>query len=56
MSNSELSDSQIYAPEQLSPMLTNESELFQVRFWGIRGLIPTPSKHNSRYGGITGCV
>jgi phosphoribosyl 1,2-cyclic phosphodiesterase len=56
MSNSELSDSQIYAPEQLSPMLTNESELFQVRFWGIRGLIPTPSKHNSRYGGNTGCV
>jgi len=32
MSNFELSDSQIYAPEQLSPTLAGESDLFQVRF------------------------
>ncbi len=56
MSNFESSDSQIYDPEQLSPILANQSELFQVRFWGVRGLIPTPSNHNSRYGGNTGCV
>jgi phosphoribosyl 1,2-cyclic phosphodiesterase len=56
MSNFELSDSLIYPPEQLSPSLANQSELFQVRFWGVRGLIPTPSTHNSRYGGNTGCV
>jgi phosphoribosyl 1,2-cyclic phosphodiesterase len=56
MPNFELSDSQFYSSEQLSPSLTNQSELFQVRFWGVRGLIPTPSIHNSRYGGNTGCV
>jgi|LakMenEpi05Nov12_1017451.scaffolds.fasta_scaffold00222_6 hypothetical protein len=31
MLNFELSDSQIYAPEQLSPALAGESDLFQVR-------------------------
>lgn len=56
MSNFELSDSQIYPSEQLSPTLASQSELFQVRFWGVRGLIPTPSTHNIRYGGNTGCV
>jgi phosphoribosyl 1,2-cyclic phosphodiesterase len=56
MSNFELSDSQIYDPEQVSPILASESELFQIRFWGVRGLIPTPSNHNTRYGGNTGCV
>jgi len=47
MPNFELSDSQIYAPEQLSPTLAGESDLFQVRFWGVRGLIPTPSGSES---------
>ena len=56
MSNFELSDSQMYVGKELSPILSSQSEPFQVRFWGVRGLIPTPSTHNSRYGGNTGCV
>lgn len=56
MSNFELSDSQTNVSEQLSPNLSSPSDPFHVRFWGVRGLIPTPSNHNSRYGGNTGCV
>jgi phosphoribosyl 1,2-cyclic phosphodiesterase len=56
MSNFELSDSQIYVAEQLRPMPSSQYEPFQVQFWGVRGLIPTPSTHNSRYGGNTACV
>lgn len=29
---------------------------FVVRFWGVRGLIPTPTSNTSRYGGNTACV
>jgi len=28
----------------------------QLRFWGVRGSIPTPSEHTVRYGGNTSCV
>jgi phosphoribosyl 1,2-cyclic phosphodiesterase len=56
MSNFELSDSHTNVTEQLSPNLISQSNSFQVQFWGVRGLIPTPSTHNSHYGGNTGCV
>jgi phosphoribosyl 1,2-cyclic phosphodiesterase len=29
---------------------------FQVRFWGVRGSIPSPGARTSRYGGNTPCV
>lgn len=35
---------------------STESCEFEVRFWGVRGGVPTPSKENIRYGGNTACV
>ena len=29
---------------------------FLVKFWGVRGLIPTPGEENNSYGGNTACV
>jgi len=28
----------------------------KIKFWGVRGSIPTPERRNSRYGGNTACV
>ncbi|MEA5620261.1 MBL fold metallo-hydrolase [Cronbergia sp. UHCC 0137] len=56
MLNIELSDSQIYITEELNPTLGNINGDFLVRFWGVRGLIPTPSSSTTRYGGNTACV
>ncbi|MBW4612802.1 MAG: MBL fold metallo-hydrolase [Desmonostoc vinosum HA7617-LM4] len=56
MSNFELSGSQNYIDEQSTTPLNNPVNEFLVQFWGVRGLIPTPSSHNSRYGGNTACV
>lgn len=56
MSNSELSGSQSYVTENLTPLLNNLSGEFLVQFWGVRGLIPTPSSNTNRYGGNTPCV
>src|SRR5688572_30584683 len=28
----------------------------EIKFWGVRGSIPTPERRNSRYGGNTTCV
>lgn len=28
----------------------------RIKFWGVRGSIPTPERRNSRYGGNTACV
>src|SRR3954453_8489554 len=30
--------------------------LMKVRFWGVRGSLPTPGKSTVRYGGNTSCV
>ncbi|MDY6902896.1 MAG: MBL fold metallo-hydrolase [Cyanobacteriota bacterium] len=32
------------------------AERFVIKFWGVRGLIPTPGEDNNRYGGNTACV
>lgn len=49
MSNPQLSQS----PSQLEePAKTN----FLVRFWGVRGLIPSPCNYTTCYGGNTACV
>jgi phosphoribosyl 1,2-cyclic phosphodiesterase len=56
MSNFELSDSQSYINEELTPTLNNLAGEFWVKFWGVRGLIPTPNSHTCRYGSNTACV
>ena len=28
----------------------------KLKFWGVRGSIPTPGKHTVRYGGNTPCL
>lgn len=56
MSNFELSPPQSYVtPEQPTHSQSQGSE-FVVQFWGVRGLIPTPTSSTSRYGGNTACV
>ena len=37
-------------------MPENQAEKFLVKFWGVRGLIPTPGEETNRYGGNTACV
>jgi phosphoribosyl 1,2-cyclic phosphodiesterase len=56
MSNFELSGSQSNIPEKLTTLLNSPAGQFLVQFWGVRGLIPTPSSNTSRYGGNTACV
>ncbi|MDZ8184404.1 MAG: MBL fold metallo-hydrolase [Nostoc sp. ChiSLP02] len=56
MSNFELSGSQSYIPEKSVNLLSSPAGQFRVQFWGVRGLIPTPSEKTSRYGGNTACV
>ncbi|WP_392533712.1 MBL fold metallo-hydrolase [Nostoc sp. C117] len=56
MSNFELSGSQSDLPEKLTTLLNSPAGEFLVQFWGVRGLIPTPSSNTSRYGGNTACV
>lgn len=34
----------------------NQADKFLVKFWGVRGLIPTPGEETNRYGGNTACV
>jgi phosphoribosyl 1,2-cyclic phosphodiesterase len=51
------SDPTLYQPvpsEQAD--LTTSDQHFTVRFWGVRGSIPTPGKDTVRYGGNTACV
>ncbi|MDY7020861.1 MAG: MBL fold metallo-hydrolase, partial [Cyanobacteriota bacterium] len=35
---------------------TNPSLDFYVKFWGVRGTVPTPGPQTVRYGGNTSCV
>ena len=36
--------------------MTDNSDRFTVRFWGVRGSIPVPGPETERYGGNTTCV
>ncbi|TAE57358.1 MAG: MBL fold metallo-hydrolase [Nostocales cyanobacterium] len=56
MSNFERSDSQSYVKDQLTSPLQNLTGEFWVKFWGVRGLTPTPNSHTCRYGSNTACV
>jgi phosphoribosyl 1,2-cyclic phosphodiesterase/ActR/RegA family two-component response regulator len=38
------------------PRRSNGAQPAQVRFWGVRGSIPTPGPDTVRYGGNTSCV
>ena len=37
-------------------ILFMKAPLFTIRFWGVRGSIPTPSPHTVKFGGNTACV
>ncbi|MGC1306507.1 MAG: MBL fold metallo-hydrolase [Phormidesmis sp.] len=41
---------------QLSPPETPNATQLSIKFWGVRGSVPTPTKANQRYGGNTICV
>ena len=56
MSNFELSGSQSYETEEPIIPLSSPVGEFWVKFWGVRGLIPTPCSSNHRYGGNTACI
>lgn len=43
-------------PSEQAQMETNPLPEFYVKFWGVRGTIPTPGRHTVRYGGNTSCV
>lgn len=36
--------------------MQDEHPSFTIRFWGVRGSIPSPGPHTARYGGNTSCV
>ncbi|MBD2344117.1 MBL fold metallo-hydrolase [Anabaena subtropica] len=56
MTNLELSGSQSYLNDESTANLSSLAGKFLVQFWGVRGLIPTPSSNTRRYGGNTACV
>lgn len=42
--------------KNLSNQLDNLNQAFLVKFWGVRGHVPTPGADTVRYGGNTACV
>ncbi|MEA5570561.1 MBL fold metallo-hydrolase [Calothrix sp. UHCC 0171] len=56
MSNFELSPPQIHVNQAEVSSLESQKGNFAVQFWGVRGLIATPSHDTRRYGGNTACV
>ncbi|MBW4587637.1 MBL fold metallo-hydrolase [Aetokthonos hydrillicola Thurmond2011] len=59
MSNFEPSSQKSYVSQKQATntrrQKSQEGE-FLVQFWGVRGLIPTPTSNTRRYGGNTACV
>ncbi len=47
---------QSHVNQKQTTHIPNQKGEFLVRFWGVRGLIPTPGCSTSRYGGNTACV
>lgn len=57
MSNPDLSQPQSnLVTRRMSEHQQQEQSDFIVRFWGVRGLIPTPGVNSHRYGGNTACL
>jgi phosphoribosyl 1,2-cyclic phosphodiesterase len=44
------------APSDSAQFGADASQRFTVRFWGVRGSIPTPGSETVRFGGNTACV
>lgn len=44
------------ASESQENSSSKQADQFLVKFWGVRGLIPTPSEETNVYGGNTACV
>ena len=47
---------QYAAPKGAEAAFTSSPQRFAVKFWGVRGSIPTPGMETVRYGGNTACV
>jgi phosphoribosyl 1,2-cyclic phosphodiesterase len=43
-------------PTSISEMTVRTPNQFSIKFWGVRGSIPTPGMETLRYGGNTACV
>ncbi|WP_017315395.1 MBL fold metallo-hydrolase [Mastigocladopsis repens] len=56
MSHFELLPPQSHVIQEQPTQLLSQGSEFVVKFWGVRGLIPTPASNTSRYGGNTACV
>ena len=58
MSHIEQSRYPKYTSELTENFAENQAEkfLFLVKFWGVRGLIPTPGEETNGYGGNTACI
>ncbi|MEM9923501.1 MAG: MBL fold metallo-hydrolase [Cyanobacteria bacterium P01_D01_bin.50] len=56
MSNIESSRQHKYVKESSENLPEKQADRFLVKFWGVRGLIPTPGKETNLYGGNTACV
>lgn len=56
MSNFELLPPQNYVTPKHTTQFQSKVGESVVQFWGVRGLIPTPCRNTSRYGGNTACV
>lgn len=56
MSNIEPSGDGKYTRESQENFPQKQADKFLVKFWGVRGLIPTPGEDTNLYGGNTACV
>lgn len=56
MSNLESSRQHKYVSESSENLPPKQADKFLVKFWGVRGLIPTPGEETNIYGGNTACV
>ncbi|MGD1913192.1 MAG: MBL fold metallo-hydrolase [Rivularia sp. (in: cyanobacteria)] len=56
MSNIESSRQRKYVKGTPDNLPEKQADRFLVKFWGVRGLIPTPGKETNLYGGNTACV
>ncbi|GAB4462955.1 MAG: MBL fold metallo-hydrolase [Elainellaceae cyanobacterium] len=56
MSGSDFSSVGIYAIAGSTQVMQVDPQTFTVKFWGVRGSVPTPGVEMVRYGGNTPCV
>jgi phosphoribosyl 1,2-cyclic phosphodiesterase len=56
MSGSDVSSVSFYAVAGNTQVMQIDPQTFTVKFWGVRGSVPTPGVEMVRYGGNTPCV